>query len=428
MAYSTENKILQHLTGKQSAGDVTVDELSALANEYPAFGVTKYLLAKKAKNEGHAGADKFIQAAVLHFSNPYWFHFKLNEGSLMATQPVDDADENQEKNTVTQAEEGAAGIFSHSNVQQAGTDLITMATEERIDERKPITDAVAENGEVELEQVVTTSAPGPDIVMAPSAIEENVNEQYSVEEVPVITGEQPEIEPITEEDPTPEIDETVSPEHADAEVVTAGYVENTTLEQPVIEDEHPAENTYEPKIVLTGSREAEADETEYIEDADAEREAVTAAPLLGDKISSILQDQVQEFNKPVNDETPVPIETEPYHTVDYFASQGIKLSAELLKQDHLGVKVKKFTDWLKQMKRKSPTPADLGIDEAAEHKVQDIAAESNEAKEVLTEAMADVLAMQGMTEKAIQVYIKLSFLDPSKTAYFASKIENLKGL
>jgi len=80
------------------------------------------------------------------------------------------------------------------------------------------------------------------------------------------------------------------------------------------------------------------------------------------------------------------------------------------------------------MKRINPAPADLGIDEAAEHRVQDIAAGSNEPKEVVTEAMAEVLAMQGMTEKAIQVYIKLSFLDPSKTAYFASKIEKLKGL
>jgi hypothetical protein len=34
--------------------------------------------------------------------------------------------------------------------------------------------------------------------------------------------------------------------------------------------------------------------------------------------------------------------------------------------------------------------------------------------------------MQGMREKATEVYHKLSLLDPDKSAYFAEKIEQLK--
>lgn len=48
---------------------------------------------------------------------------------------------------------------------------------------------------------------------------------------------------------------------------------------------------------------------------------------------------------------------EPYHTVDYFASQGIKFSQEELPKDKLGKQLKSFTQWLKTMKRLPSTPA-----------------------------------------------------------------------
>jgi len=142
------------------------------------------------------------------------------------------------------------------------------------------------------------------------------------------------------------------------------------------------------------------------------------------KLSEVLDEQVAEFKKPVEEDEQLLVKPEPYHTVDYFASQGIKLDPQ--SQDNLDKKVRRFTDWLKQMKKISPTPSDLGTDEAMETAVQHIAATSNEPKEVVTEAMAEVLLKQGKTEKAKEVYAKLSFLNPDKYTYFAAKIEALK--
>jgi hypothetical protein len=144
------------------------------------------------------------------------------------------------------------------------------------------------------------------------------------------------------------------------------------------------------------------------------------------KISEILKSQAADFKKAVAADAQLPFGTEPYHTIDYFASQGIKLDNQTL--DQLGIKVRRFTDWLKQMKSINQQPTDLGTDSAMETKVADIAAISNQQKEIVTEAMAVVLSKQGKTEQAIQLYIKLSFLNPHKSAYFASRIENLKGL
>ena len=117
---------------------------------------------------------------------------------------------------------------------------------------------------------------------------------------------------------------------------------------------------------------------------------------------------------------------EPMHLVDYFASQGIKLSDEVQTADKLGKQLKSFTEWLKTMK-KIHTPdneANAGISDIA---IQALAAKSNKEGEIVTEAMADVLVQQGKAGKAIEVYQKLSLLNPSKSAFFAAKIEQLKG-
>ncbi len=147
-----------------------------------------------------------------------------------------------------------------------------------------------------------------------------------------------------------------------------------------------------------------------------------------EKMTGILAEQLAEFNKPVEENAEIRIETEPYYTVDYFASQGIKLQAIEDAKDKLTVKMRKFTDWLREMKRINPHPTDLGSDEATVHLIQDIAETSNISKEIITETMAEVLAKQGKLDKAIQVYIKLSFLNPSRSAYFVAKIRELKDI
>jgi hypothetical protein len=116
---------------------------------------------------------------------------------------------------------------------------------------------------------------------------------------------------------------------------------------------------------------------------------------------------------------------EPLHTVDYFASQGIKIKEEALMNDKLGKQMKSFTDWLKSMKKLHPGKLPEQ-NEVIERIIQASAEESNADAEILTEAMAEVLLKQNKREKAIAMYQKLSLINPSKSAYFASKIESIK--
>ena len=80
------------------------------------------------------------------------------------------------------------------------------------------------------------------------------------------------------------------------------------------------------------------------------------------------------------------------------------------------------------MKQVNNNPADLGTGSDLEKAVALIAENSNESREIVTETMAEILEKQGQADKAIQLYIKLSFINPEKSAYFAAKIQQLKGI
>ncbi len=115
---------------------------------------------------------------------------------------------------------------------------------------------------------------------------------------------------------------------------------------------------------------------------------------------------------------------EPLHTTDYFASQGIKISDEVQPTDKLGKQLRSFTEWLKTMKKVHESKLPEG-NEQLDASVNKLAEKSNRDEEVITEAMAEAYLIQGKPEKAKDVYLKLSLLNPSKNAYFAAKIDEI---
>lgn len=144
-----------------------------------------------------------------------------------------------------------------------------------------------------------------------------------------------------------------------------------------------------------------------------------------DEQSVIEKEIIEEEIKVDQTETSLEIPIDPYHTVDYFASQGIKLSKEEQK-DELSKKVQSFTAWLRTMKRLQPAPETItykNIDEIFGNTKEVTGTEKNE---VFTEAMAEVYLKQGLREKAIEIYHKLSLQNPSNHHIFAAKIQQIK--
>ena len=250
---------------------------------------------------------------------------------------------------------------------------------------------------------------------------------------------QPDIK-ITEPVPESIPEETDTIDDITNEPLAKDILQPQTNEETVVTDEvseHKKETTEEANF-LTLPIEKSFEEISTLADIQGEPEEIPldeeelaqqTEPLpieeSNQKIASLLSEQAEAFHKTVSADEVLPIETEPFHTIDYFASQGIKLDAK--KEDtSFDKKVHKFTDWLRQMKRINPQPADLGTGTEEESHIAHIAATSNQTREIVTESMAEVLIKQYKYDKAIEIYEKLSLLYPFKNAYFAAKIQQLK--
>ncbi|MBU6157973.1 MAG: hypothetical protein KGP35_02965 [Bacteroidetes bacterium] len=139
----------------------------------------------------------------------------------------------------------------------------------------------------------------------------------------------------------------------------------------------------------------------------------------------LMEQRIRAFQKPQPKEVAEELVFDALHTIDYFASQGIKLQQEHLGNDQLSKQVKTFTQWLKTMKKVYNVPEGK-TPSAEDNSVTKIAQNSNDSAEIITETMAGILVQQGKREQAILVYQKLSLLYPEKSSYFTTQINELK--
>lgn len=154
---------------------------------------------------------------------------------------------------------------------------------------------------------------------------------------------------------------------------------------------------------------------------------------------------------------------QPASADDYFLQQGIHVSNELPEVNEIKhetdsitenendkslMVVMSFAEWLKHISSKNQKAKEeeaeqkalkamwqqqklaAAIEEESEEipeQVFEMAVNSiSRQDELVSESLADVYAKQGKKEKAIDMYQKLSLLNPEKNAYFAAKIEKLQ--
>jgi hypothetical protein len=175
-------------------------------------------------------------------------------------------------------------------------------------------------------------------------------------------------------------------------------------------------NNFDERLPENKADNAENDVSVFSEVSNIEKEAV-----IENKDETANADLSSENIKRSLDDSDKAMELsfEPYHTIDYFASQGIKVDAKA--DDRLGKQLKSFTSWLKSMKRLPTTediPAGMPTVQIQDKSLEDI--------DVITEAMAAVLVKQGKKEQAIEIFKQLSLLHPEKSRYFAAQIEQIK--
>jgi hypothetical protein len=473
--------LVKHLFDKDSFEQVTEQELKQFTDDYPYAAVGQFLYAKKLKDIGSYNHYEQGEQASLYFHNALWLRWQLDQKEeapvVKAEEPAqqpgfrivvqmpktDQAPGNPPLAVQPELPGEAEPVVPASHAEdfqnsstppppEGAGERPTPATEEPVLEEQEISLQVNEDGSlVEKETAAQPAEPASAVAIAETS-------QLAEESTPAETAAN--AVSITEEVlvPPTTVSEEIDKETDDivpAVEVTGAELETVTMEDDIV----PAVDITKVEMEVTAMAD---DIVPAVEIAPEELAAITPQAVVETTQApaeiAIEEQAVEELNEIIPASEPVAIAAEAptqpvaaaqqpagftaatqegkmavdlgepvfesYHTIDYFASQGIKLLQEELK-DKLGKQLKSFTDWLRSMKRINPETSP-SLDDVTNQSIQRIAEHSIEEKEVLTEAMAEVWAKQGNPGKAIRVYEKLSLLNPGKSSYFARRIEQLK--
>jgi hypothetical protein len=350
------------LFGKSSIDECGLQDIRTLAERYPYFAPAQFLLLEKLKRIGSEEYQGQSQKAVLYYHNPIEFEQFISSDRFYTELDLEDTFLPPSPPEIIETSPGIPEEETIEEEIEEGT-----PEEDILEEETPEEEIAAEEAEeTAIEEKTIPQATEPEVMSEDMAIAEDIIHPEATEQEAGISEPEPDEVPSMKAIPA---EEEASPE------------ESPTVQSPVAQSpaaENPLAETPSTSLPSTSTPSTEG------------------------------------------------LTFEPFHTVDYFASQGIKLSQEEAGSGKFGKQLKSFTEWLRTMKRLPPPEISARLDRSSEKTVQSLAEGSVHDADIVTEAMAEVWIKQGKPEKALEVYNKLSLLNPSKKAYFAAKIDNLK--
>jgi hypothetical protein len=466
--------LLDSIFGKQSLEEISLEEIHHVLAEFPSFNVAHYLLSRKLKLENDPAYEAETRKTALYFNNPIWLQWLLEEdiqaeeehtvneaySEVQEDVPIvneefrhepeaeitvneEYAQETAAVPVIHDAFENEAGLAEHPPDEEdvlAEPEPVAITTEWEtitiIPESEP-----AEPAEVAVEYEASDFLQDaePQRVHREVANEQDAFETEPEHPEPAVKYEasdfvqEPEPKPVYPEIVTePEVSEMMpetDPESAEFVNESETSDSNESDVSDFVANDRATEEIQEPGLVI--NQEFQTERKEFISEPSINPSSLRSGGQ-SHQPSTTNEHEPGIIPDPT-DATPVfdskraeSIVFEPYHMVDYFASQGIKLVLEENPQDSFGKQLKSFTDWLKVMKKIPSKGISGNTDEREAERIRHFAANSIEERDILTETMAEVLAKQGMYENAIALYQKLSLIYPPKSAYFASRIEQLK--
>jgi hypothetical protein len=361
---------------------VNAEELQQLCSKYPFFTPTKILLIAKLQ-ENNKVFPSLIQHQIIPSScNLLWINYLLNHSSpIIPSSQITHSD--IAIDNAIKMEELSSGKSENENQEVSNTPAIE-ATENTEANKVSTEDVLVNITETEkTDPIITTNnvvteAEIESIFLEVCASKASINNEVNEKK-------------------------EASTHNFNVPIDNMGIAEQQLLSH--IETE--ANNTNLPDPTL----DEEKDKVEVIDP---------------NKLFEFIAAQWSSFKEPIEAKEELIYEPPHLHTIDYFGSLGITADLTREPQDKLSKQLLKFTDWLKIIKNQHNTDSTVIPTTELDSIIPGIAQTSNETREIITETMAEVLVKQGKIDKAVQVYIKLSFLDPDKSAYFAKKIEQLK--
>jgi hypothetical protein len=377
---SVINELVRSVLQKNSLQDCSLHELEQLTQRYPYFATPHLLLARKLKEVQTGNSDTHLQKATLYFPDPLWINHLLNEnGNAVIEQKQYDI------NNVTANPVITPDPAHEHEMEEQPTVLMEIENGAEIP-TLPASDSVIEIDAKQAADIIAEEVIEPPVSPGSIAQDEEVDQvaQEDDTEIPTLPATESYTEP-----------SSFNPDES-----------NTTEDHRVLASNGSLNHDHTEELAIVATEAPEENNQ-----SENEHEPLMEIPSL--KIEPI-------------DAATAELSFQPYHTVDYFASQGIKVRDDEKPKDKFGQQLKSFTEWLKILKKVPVTEIATAVGTQSEKKVEQLAEHSVSEREVVTEAMAEVWVKQGNPEKAITIYRKLSLLNPSKSSYFAGLIEQLK--
>ena len=413
--------------------EVDVLSMEQLAGQHPYFAPLQYLLAKKYNQLSDAQYGLQIAKTAIFFSNPHWLNdlLSFNEEATNLKEDIENAGGKivEEQNLQALPSQPIAIEHISEEVPELKHNELSEAFPEQNKDAEP---SGEEQGQPVVEDnILPLDFESPvlvDEVSEPQALtnhleqdsEAPVSESAFEDNLEKPSSETPEEEGWFSATQHESVDQEIIPAELQEDIysnIPESFPENTEGQELAQEAE-----TLEDKPGLSVD-----DDEDYKTETAVPGSAieVTAPRTLQPEETTIPSQLIKPGSLLLPDAGNLPlIPIEPLYAVDYFASQGIKLINDDGK-DKLSQKLRSFTEWLKTMKRIHPEKLEQEMDSRSSTVIQHIPEHSNELEHVVTEAMAEVYARQGLRNKAAEVYQKLSLLNPNKRTYFAARISKL---
>ncbi|HRO42262.1 MAG TPA: hypothetical protein PL009_05475 [Flavipsychrobacter sp.] len=322
---------------------------------------------------------------------------------------------------------------------------ITVATDEEDD----ISDELDSSSQTEFDDVITFGDYEEEVIL-----EEDKSENEAIAQ-----------EILEEEEPFAFISEEVVTE---APLPEAKQLEKKPEETPVVQKarkkeaaqksapEKPEPKIEEPKIEEVTVELPENENEEEVIPVETTQESIVVPPAetkeapVKKEHTEKRKDEIPLFYQHRKNDSLI----QPIYTEDYFLHQGLHVSDEL-SEDHQQKEkdkslmvVMSFSEWLLHLKTKGEREKEEKQDQKAlktmwqKEKLAAALEEENDEipetvfemavnsitkeEDLASESLADILVKQGKSDKAIDMYRKLSLRNPQKKTYFARKIDELQ--
>src|SRR5450432_3630739 len=351
--------LIDSVFGKQDLASVSLEEIREVIAEFPSFNAAHYILSVKLKLEKDSDFEQESMRTALYFNNALWLNEILEErnpafvDSDAAQSTINGYESAHETFNEPQA-------FSHADQFESINDsIVELISVESIAEPKNDENEnelkekdIPPNGKSVGETDETTESAFDLIIKKWTVQTESIAESGGeVAEVMQATEIREEVAEVMQET---EIREEVAEVMQETEIW-----EETEIETAGESEEYVSEyGIFEEKPIILRDHDLEAFdrpldqgtflpvEMELNEDADD-------TEIGDDQIQEVITRFGEQYKPmaPFDAKKAEAIVFAPYHMIDYFASQGIKLVLEDQPADSFGKQLKSFTDWLKVMKK-----------------------------------------------------------------------------